>query len=218
MCYGYRVPRLLIATTNAGKAREISALLSSTPWECVTPVEIGLGRIEVIESGRSYLENALYKAVTHAAASGLPSLADDSGIEVDALAGQPGVLSARFGGPSVRTDAERTALLLKRLDDVPSARRGARFRAVVALAIPGGRAFVREGTLEGRIAGAPRGASGFGYDPVFELPDGRTVAELGEEKQALSHRATAVRAMIEVLNSLEARDDYPGVHAAGPHA
>jgi XTP/dITP diphosphohydrolase len=211
------MPRLLIATTNAGKAREIAVLLSGTPWECVTPTDIGLGRVEVIESARSYLENALYKAVTHASASGLPSLADDSGVEVDALDGQPGVLSARFGGPSMRSDAERMALLLKRLEGVPSARRGARFRAVVALAMPGGRTFVREGRLEGRIAAAPRGASGFGYDPVFELPDGRTVAELGEEKQALSHRATAVRAMIEVLNSLEALDDYPGAHAAGSH-
>jgi XTP/dITP diphosphohydrolase len=171
--------------------------------------------VEVIESARSYLENALYKAVTHAAASGLPSLADDSGIEVDALDGEPGVISARFGGPSMRSDAERTALLLRRLDGVPAARRGARFRAVVALAMPSGRTFVREGTLDGRIATAPRGASGFGYDPVFELPDGRTVAELGEEKQQVSHRASAVRAMIEVLNSLEALDDYPGVHGAG---
>jgi XTP/dITP diphosphohydrolase len=211
------MPKLLIATTNAGKAREIAALLAGTRWECVTPTDIGLGRVEVIESARSYLENALYKAVTHASVSGLPSLADDSGIEVDALDGQPGPLSARFGGPSMRSDAERTALLLKRLEGVPSARRGARFRAVVALAMPGGRTFVREGRLEGRIAAAPRGASGFGYDPVFELPDGRTVAELGEEKQALSHRATAVRAMIEVLNSLEALDDYPGAHAAGSH-
>ena len=210
------MPQLLIATTNAGKAREIAGLLSGTGWECVTPRDLGLAAVEVIESARSYLENALYKAVTYAGFSGLPTLADDSGIEVDALEGRPGVLSARFGGPSVRTDPERTALLLRQLDGVPTARRGARFRAVVALATPGGRTFVREGTLEGRIAATPRGTSGFGYDPVFELADGRTVAELGEEKQQISHRATAVRAMIEVLNSLEGLDDYPGVNAAGP--
>jgi XTP/dITP diphosphohydrolase len=209
------VPRLLIATTNAGKAREIADLLSSTRWECVTPRDLGLAPVEVIESARSYLENALYKAMTYAGVSGLPSLADDSGIEVDALDGRPGVLSARFGGPSVRSDGERTALLLKHLEGVPPGQRGARFRAVVALATPGGRTFVREGTLEGRIAAAPQGASGFGYDPVFELPDGRTVAELGEEKQQISHRAAAVRAMIEVLNTLEGLDDYPGVSAAG---
>jgi XTP/dITP diphosphohydrolase len=209
------VLRLLIATTNAGKAHEIAGLLAGTRWECVTPRDLGLVPIEVIESARSYLENALYKAVTYAGVSGLPALADDSGIEVDALEGRPGVLSARFGGPSVRTDAERTGLLLRRIEGVPPAQRTARFRAVVALATPGGRTFVREGTLEGRIAAAPRGASGFGYDPVFELPDGRTVAELGDEKQQISHRAAAVRAMIEVLGSLEGLDDYPGVNAAG---
>lgn len=203
------MPRLLVATTNAGKAREIGALLASTGWECVSAREAGVRSVEVIETGRSYLENAVLKAVTYAAASGMPTLADDSGLEVDALDGAPGVISARFGGPSVGSDAERTALLLRRLEGVPPARRGARFRAVVALAIPGGQVFVREGVLPGRIAEAPRGATGFGYDPVLELADGRTVAELGEEKQSISHRAQAVRAMIEVLNSLGAPHDQP---------
>lgn len=201
------MPRLLIATTNAGKAREIGVLLAGTGWECVSAREAGVRSIDVIETGRSYLENAVLKAVTYAAASGMPTLADDSGLEVDALDGAPGVVSARFGGPSVGSDAERTALLLRRLDGVPAARRGARFRAVVALALPGGQVYVREGVLPGRIASAPRGASGFGYDPVLELADGRTVAELGEEKQQISHRAQAVRAMIEVLNSLGAPHD-----------
>ncbi|MFA7297129.1 MAG: non-canonical purine NTP pyrophosphatase [Dehalococcoidia bacterium] len=203
------MPRLLIATTNAGKAREIGALLAGTGWECVSTREAGVRSIDVIETGRSYLENAVLKAVAYAAASGMPTLADDSGLEVDALDGAPGVVSARFGGPSVGSDAERTALLLRRLDGVPAARRGARFRAVVALALPGGQVYVREGVLPGRIASAPRGASGFGYDPVLELADGRTVAELGEEKQAISHRAQAVRAMIDVLNSLGAHHDQP---------
>lgn len=195
----------MLATSNAGKVRELRELLGVTSWECVTPRELGLAPVEVIESARSYLENAVGKAVAWARASGLPALADDSGLEVDALDGAPGVISARFGGPSLRTDAERTALLLRRLEGVPTARRGARFRAAVALALPGGQTFVREGMLEGRITEAPRGDSGFGYDPVLELPDGRTVAELGEEKQQISHRAVAVRAMIEVLQSLEAR-------------
>jgi XTP/dITP diphosphohydrolase len=203
------MPRLLIATTNAGKAREIGALLAGTGWECVSTREAGVRSIDVIETGRSYLENAVLKAVTYAAASGMPTLADDSGLEVDALDGAPGVVSARFGGPSVGSDAERTALLLRRLEGVPAARRGARFRAVVALALSGGQVYVREGVLPGRIASAPRGSSGFGYDPVLELGDGRTVAELGEEKQAISHRAQAVRAMIEVLNSLGATHDQP---------
>ena len=203
------MPRLLIATTNAGKAREIGALLAGTGWECVSAREAGVRNIDVIETGRLYLENAVLKAVTYAAASGMPTLADDSGLEVDALDGAPGVVSARFGGPSVGSDAERTALLLRRLEGVPASRRGARFRAVVALAVPGGQVYVREGVLPGRIALAPRGTSGFGYDPVLELADGRTVAELGEEKQQVSHRAQAVRAMIEVLNSLGAHHDQP---------
>lgn len=195
----------MLATGNAGKVREIRALLAGTGWDCLTPAEAGLGRMDVIEGGSSYLENALRKAVAYARASGLPALADDSGIEVDALDGRPGVLSARFGGASMRTDAERTALLLRAIDGVPRALRTARFRAVVALALPGDRTIVREATLDGRIAEAPRGASGFGYDPVFELPDGRTVAELGDGpdgKQAISHRAQAVRAMIFVLEQL----------------
>jgi XTP/dITP diphosphohydrolase len=199
------MPRLLIATTNAGKAREIGELLAGTGWECVSAREAELDPIDVIETGRSYLENAVLKAQTYAAVSGMPTLADDSGIEVDALDGAPGVLSARFGGPSLGSDAERTALLLKRLEGVPMARRGARFRAVVALTLPGGQTYVREGVLPGRIALAPRGSSGFGYDPVLELADGRTVAELGAEKQTISHRAQAVRAMIDVLQSLHER-------------
>ena len=193
------MPTLLLATANSGKLRELRALLAPTGWQLVTPRERGLAPIDVIENGRSYLENATRKAVAHAAASRLPALADDSGLEVDALDGRPGVLSARYGGPAAATDAARCALLLRELTGVAPARRTARFRAVVVLALPGGRVVARDGTLEGRIALAPRGASGFGYDPVFELPDGRTLAELGAEKQALSHRALAVRAMMDVI-------------------
>jgi XTP/dITP diphosphohydrolase len=196
------MPRLLLASSNSGKAREIAVLLEGSEWKLVTPAEAGLERIDVIETGRSYLENAVRKAVAYCQAADMPALADDSGLEVDALDGRPGVLSARYGGPGVRTDAERCELLLKDLQGVLRNRRTARFRAVVALALPGDRTFTREGVLEGRIAPAPRGESGFGYDPVFELPDGRTVAELGEEKQRISHRAAAIRAMIEVLKPL----------------
>ena len=196
------MPRLLLASTNAGKAREIAALLEGSGWRLVTPAAAGLSPIEVVESGRSYLENAVRKAVAYCAAARMAALADDSGLEADALGGRPGVLSARYGGPSVHSDAERTALLLRELEGVPPARRTARFRAVVVLALPGDRTFTREGVLEGRIATAPRGDSGFGYDPVFELADGRTAAQLGEEKQRISHRAMAIRAMIDVLQSL----------------
>ena len=194
--------QLLLASGNAGKAREIAALLSGSGWELVTPAALGLGPIEVIESDRSYLENAIRKAVAYCSAGRMPALADDSGLEVDALDGRPGVLSARYGGHALHTDAERSALLLRELEGVPRARRTARFRAVVVLALPGDRAITREGVLEGRIALAPRGDSGFGYDPVFELADGRTVAELGDEKQRISHRAIAIRAMMDVLKSL----------------
>lgn len=196
------MPRLLLASSNAGKAREIALLLGNSGWRVLTPAEAGLGPVDVIELGRSYLENATQKAVAYCQAGGMPALADDSGLEVDALDGRPGVLSARYGGPGVRTDAERTALLLRALEGVPPPRRTARFRAVVALALPGDRVITREGTLEGRIALEPRGDSGFGYDPVFELSDGRTVAESGELKQLVSHRAVAIRAMMDVLRAL----------------
>ncbi|MCY4615998.1 MAG: non-canonical purine NTP pyrophosphatase, partial [Chloroflexi bacterium] len=148
------------------------------------------------------LENAITKAVRHAEASGLPSLADDSGLEVDALDGRPGVISARYGGPQAATAGARNALLLGELDGIPPARRGARFRAVLALAIPNGQTHVREATVEGRIAAAAHGADGFGYDPIFELPDGRSMAELGEDKHAISHRGLAAREIIDVLREL----------------
>ena len=196
------MPRLLLATSNRGKLAELRELLAGCGWELVSPAEIGLGPVSVVETGRSYLENATLKAVAHAAAAGIPALADDSGLEVDALGGRPGVLSARFGGPQVASDAERCALLLRQLEGVPGARRNARFRAVVVVALPGGRTFAREGTVEGRIAEAPRGENGFGYDPVFELPDGRTMAELGEKKQRISHRAHAIREIMGVLKEL----------------
>ncbi len=195
------MPRLLLSTSNAGKVREIREILAGTGWDPVTPAELGVTYAAPIETGRSYAENAIAKAVAAAEASGLPALADDSGIEVDALDGAPGPLSARFGGPTL-TDAERCALLLRRLEGVPPGRRGARFRAIVALVLPGNRVFTREGVLEGRVALAPRGANGFGYDPVMELPDGRTVAEIGAEKQTISHRARALTAMAEVLRGL----------------
>lgn len=196
------MPTLLLATQNAGKVRELRELLAPARWRLVTPAELGLGAVAPIENARSYLDNATRKAIAFAAAARLPALADDSGLEVDALGGRPGVLSARYGSPAAPTDAARCALLLRELAGVPPARRGARFRAVAVLALPGDRVVAREGTVEGRIALAPRGASGFGYDPVFELPDGRTLAELGAEKQALSHRALATHAMIEVLGAL----------------
>ena len=193
--------RLVLATGNAGKVRELRELLAGSGWDAVTAGELGVPAPRVIECGRSYLENAVAKGVAYARATGLAALADDSGLEVDALHGAPGVLSARFGGAAL-DDAGRCDHLLATLAGVPPARRGARFRCAVALALPGNAAVVREGVLDGRIAPAPRGASGFGYDPVFELADGRTVAQLGAEKQQVSHRALAVHALVEALRRL----------------
>ncbi len=164
----------------------------------MTIAELGIPAPTVVETARSYVENAVAKAVAYCEATALPALADDSGIEVDALDGRPGPLSARYGGPRA-DDAARWQHLLAELDGVPPGRRGARFRCVVALALPGNAPIVREGTLEGRIAPAARGEGGFGYDPVFALPDGRTLAEIGAEKQSLSHRARAVSAIADVL-------------------
>ena len=198
------MPRLLLATGNAGKVREIRAILGAAGWEIVTPAEAGVVVPPVVEGARSYADNAIAKATAAARAAGLPALADDSGIEVDALDGAPGVTSARFGGPSRVSDGDRYALVLRRLEGVPAHRRTARFRAVVALVLPGGRTFTREGLVEGRIASAPRGADGFGYDPIFLLPDGRTMAEVGEEKLRISHRARALASLRPVLERLKA--------------
>jgi XTP/dITP diphosphohydrolase len=203
-------PRLVVATSNKGKLREIRELLEPTGWTAFSLAEV-VAPVGVIETGRSYLENAVAKAVSVSDATGLPALADDSGLELDALGGRPGVTSARYGGPLL-SDAGRCAHLLRELDGVPRARRHARFRAVVVLALPGGQRFVREGVLEGRIAEALRGDNGFGYDPVFELPDGRTLAEIGQEKQQLSHRSQALRAMMKVLGELNEHDETRRAH------
>ncbi|MEE8336954.1 MAG: RdgB/HAM1 family non-canonical purine NTP pyrophosphatase [Dehalococcoidia bacterium] len=197
------VRRLVVATGNAAKAAELRELLADSGWEIVSAADAGLGAVDVVEGGRSYLENATLKATAFARVAGMPALADDSGLEVDALDGRPGVFSARYGGAGLPSGyGLRMARLLDELRGVPRGRRTARFRAAIALALPGGRTFVREGVVEGRITEAPRGEGGFGYDPVFELPDGRTMAELGSEKATVSHRALAVREMIVVLNDL----------------
>jgi XTP/dITP diphosphohydrolase len=193
------MPKLLLATNNRGKAAELRRLLQGCGWEIVTPADVGL-ELQIAESGQSYEENATRKALQYAQAGGLVALADDSGLEVDALGGRPGVLSARYAGPD-RTDQERVKKLLEELGDVPDDQRTARFRAVIAIADPAGRVETVEGTVEGRIARAPRGANGFGYDPVFLLPGrGLTAAELpADEKDAISHRGVAARKARAIL-------------------
>jgi XTP/dITP diphosphohydrolase len=194
--------RLLLATNNPGKAAEYRALLKGCGWELVTPRDLGLD-LEVEEAGGDYAENARIKAEAFAKASGLVALADDSGIEVEALGGAPGPLSARFGGDDI-SDAQRVALLLKRLAGVPPERRSARFRCLIAVARPEGQVSLFEGQCEGRVAEGPRGESGFGYDPVFLLPErGLTIAELSpEEKNAVSHRGRAARQARVLLEGL----------------
>jgi XTP/dITP diphosphohydrolase len=193
------MPRLLLATNNKGKAAELHRMLDGCGWELVTPAELGLS-LQIDESGQSYEANATKKALQYAQASGLVALADDSGLEVDALGGRPGVLSARYASLD-RTDAERVQALLEELRAVPDEERTARFRAVIAIAGPAGRVETVEGTVAGRIARAPRGANGFGYDPVFLLPDrDLTAAELpAHEKDAISHRGVAARKARTVL-------------------
>ena len=193
--------RLLIATTNPGKQREFRRLLESLAAELVTPDEIGL-ELEVEEPHDTYAENATAKADAYARASGLPSLADDSGIEVAALDWGPGVRSARWGG---ERNADRLLEALEGRTD-----RAARMVCAVAVAIPGlggPRVELFEGVVRGSIATERRGAGGFGYDPVFLLPSGRTTAELPEaEKDALSHRGQAVAAALPRLRELLPED------------
>lgn len=191
--------KLLIATGNMGKVREIEALLTDINIELVTIKEIGLD-IHVEETGSTYAKNAELKAIAYAQASGLPSLADDSGLEVDALSGAPGLRSARYAPQPGATDADRRAYLLQNLQSHPRPWT-ARFRATVAIASPDGTVHYAEGTCPGEIIPEERGTNGFGYDPIFLVTElGRTMAELGmDEKNRLSHRARAIQAARPIL-------------------
>ena len=193
--------RLLVATTNPGKQREYRALLRSVPAQIVFPNELGLS-LEVEEDGATFRQNAAKKALALMQASGLISLADDSGLEVEALGGEPGVRSSRYAGPGA-DDPQRRAFLLDKLRGVAAPRK-ARFVCVIAIASPGGEVRFAEGECRGEITFAERGANGFGYDPIFQV-DGRpvTMAELPpEEKNRISHRARAAEAAIPILRGL----------------
>jgi XTP/dITP diphosphohydrolase len=191
--------KLLLATNNKGKVREYQSLLKGIPYEIVTPVEQGIAT-EVDESGGSFEENARIKATILAKESGLLSLADDSGLEVDALGGEPGPFSRRHAGEGA-SDADRIDYLLARLKDVPEEKRTARFRCVIAIATPDGKVEFCSGECRGIITTTPRGDNGFGYDPIFYLPEpGKTMAELPpEEKNRISHRARAATKARELL-------------------
>ena len=196
--------QLLIATNNKGKIKELQDLLQDTGAELITPAQINLD-LDVVEDGNTYAENAAKKAVAFARVSGLVSLADDSGLEVDALDGAPGLYSARYGAVDgyKLSDAERRAVLIKNLVNEPRPWT-ARFHATIAVALPNGDTQLAEGFCEGEIIPEERGTGGFGYDPIFLLSQlGKTMAELSmSEKNRLSHRARAVMNAKVILETL----------------
>jgi len=197
--------KLLLATNNQAKVREYKSLLPDLSYELVTLVEQGI-TVVVNEVGESLEENARLKATVIAAQSQLLALADDSGLEVDALGGEPGRLSARYAGENA-SDTERINLLLARLKGVPWEKRSARFRCVIAIATPDGKVNFCSGECQGLITFTPRGEHGFGYDPVFYLPElDKTMAELPLAlKNQVSHRGQAARQVYQVLERLRER-------------
>lgn len=203
--------RIVLATNNAKKLAELRRVLAQHGIDV-----LGLADVpdypEPDEIETTFAGNALLKARACVAATGLPALADDSGLAVDALGGMPGVRSARWAGPGA-SDADNLALVLRQVADVPEARRTARFVCALALALPGGRTELAEGEMTGRLTTAPSGDNGFGYDPIFR-PDGyaKTTAEMtAAEKDAISHRGRAIRAMVPLVTAL--RDETPPAHA-----
>jgi XTP/dITP diphosphohydrolase len=193
------MPELLLATNNRGKLEELRLLFAGLPYRILSPAEIGL-ELEVPETGATYAANARLKATAFARASGLLTLADDSGLEVEALAGAPGVMSSRYAGPGA-SDADRIDFLLAKLVGLPHAGRRARFRCVMALVTSQGQTRLCSGTCRGFIASEPRGSQGFGYDPVFFVPRyNKTMSELDTEvKNRTSHRARAAARMSKIL-------------------
>lgn len=194
--------KLLIATNNQGKVIELQEILADLPVELVTPAQIGLV-LDVVEDGSTYAENASKKALAFAQASGLCSLADDSGLEVDALGGAPGLYSARYSPKPGAKDADRRAYLLENLQGRPRPWT-AHFHATIAIATPQGGLYFAEGDCPGEIIPEERGMGGFGYDPLFLLTElGRTMAELPpQEKKRLSHRGRAALAARPILLGL----------------
>ena len=196
------MPKVILATSNKHKFFEIKNIL--------LPEELGIELIfggELVdgapaETGSTFFENALIKARFYGQKTNMPSLADDSGLVVPALGGKPGIMSARFAGEGC-TYEDNNRKLLRMMESLPDEMRGAKFVCVAVLWLPGGEVFSTKGELHGKITREPRGTGGFGYDPVFELPDGRTVAELSpQEKNAISHRAKAFKKMRKLIIEL----------------
>ena len=189
--------KFVLATHNPGKLKEMADILSGLGVEVVSPADVGIS-VDVEETGTTFAENAMLKAKAICAASGLPAIADDSGLCVDALNGGPGVYSARYGGEEL-DDRGRYTLLLQNMRGQTT--RAAHFACAIACAFPGGGELTAEGRCDGAIAFAPMGTAGFGYDPVFLVPEkGGTFGQLtAEEKGAISHRGKALRAFSEKL-------------------
>ena len=194
--------KLLLASQNSGKLRELQAILHDLPIQLITPNKIGI-ELDVKETGNTYAENAALKSKAYVDVCGYISLADDSGLEVDALNGAPGLYSARYAPAPNATDRDRRAYLLQNLATHPRPWT-ARFRATIAITLPGGETHFAEGVCEGEIISEERGDGGFGYDPVFYIPEtGCTMAELPEdEKNRISHRARALEKAKEILQGL----------------
>ncbi len=188
--------KAVLASKNQHKLAEISKIVAQFGMELVLQSELGLD-IDVDETGETFEENSMLKARAVMEASGMPAIADDSGLMVDALDGAPGVYSARYGGSHDRTDEERYRYLLSNLENVPDEKRGAKFVSVITLLYPDGHAIVARGECPGTILHAPRGENGFGYDPVFFVTsEGKSMAELSpERKNEISHRARALQVL-----------------------
>lgn len=192
----------IIATNNPKKRVELDRILNPLGIEAITAEQAGVDLEEVEETGSTFEENAELKALAACNLSGLPALADDSGLEVDALNGAPGIYSARYAGENA-TDADRIKKLLNEMQGVPMEKRTARFVSAVCCIFPDGRKIVMRGECEGRIAFQPQGVGGFGYDPVFLTESGKTYAQLSsEEKDAISHRGIVLRKLVEQLKQV----------------
>ena len=197
--------KLLVATRNAGKLKELTALLADAPFELVSLIDVGIDE-DVEETGSTMEENATLKATTYARLSGMPTLADDSGLEVEALGGEPGVFSARYAGEGA-SDAQRIDFLHKKLQGIPEDSWNARFRCVIAIVWPSEPVELYTGECYGMIIKHPRGSNGFGYDPAFLIPAlGKTMAELtSDEKNRLSHRSVAAQKAAAALKQRAAK-------------
>ena len=192
--------RVVLASQNCHKLEEIQNILSRFDMELVLQSELGV-RVDVEETGSSFEENSVLKAKAVMEATGLPAIADDSGLCVDALEGAPGIYSARYGAPDCVSDRDRLEYLLNNLRTIRSEERTARFLCVITLAYPDGRMLTARGRCEGLITLEPRGTEGFGYDPVFYIPSqGCTFAQMGQQqKNAISHRANALKRLCQML-------------------